>query len=123
INWLIPRRAALPFNESEIAFLFPAPVSRRMLVHYRLLSAQLGIAFTALIFTVVFGRGRAFGDHSAYQFIGWWLVLALASLHVTGTSFVSSRLLNRSMTTGRQRAITMGAAAAVLLALVTWIAF
>jgi len=123
INWLIPRRAALPFSESEIAFLFPAPVSRRMLVHYRLLSAQLGIAFTALIFTVVFGRGRAFGDHSAYQFIGWWLVLALASLHVTGTSFVYSRLLNRSMTTGRQQAITMGAAAAVLLALVTWIAF
>jgi hypothetical protein len=67
--------------------VLPAPVSRRMLVHFRLLSAQLGIAFTALVFTVVFGRGRGFGDHTWYQFIGWWLVLALVNLHVTGTSF------------------------------------
>jgi hypothetical protein len=123
INWLVPRRAALQFSESEIAFLFPAPVSRRMLVHYRLLSAQLGIAFTALIFTVVFGRGRGFGGHGAYQFIGWWLVLAMMNLHFTGTSFFYSRLLNRSMTTVRQRAITLGAIAATLLALVIWTAF
>ena len=122
INWLVPRRAALPFSESEIAFLFPAPVSRRMLVHFRLLSAQLGIAFTALVFTVVFGRGRGFGDHTWYQFIGWWLVLALVNLHVTGTSFVYSRLLNRSLTSVRRQAVTMGIAAAVLIALVTWIA-
>jgi ABC-2 type transport system permease protein len=123
INWLVPRRAALPFTEPEIAFLFPAPVSRRMLVHYRLLSAQLGIAFTALIFTVVFGRGRGFGDHGGYQFIGWWLVLAMVNLHFTGTSFAYSRLLNRSLTTARRRYITFGVAAAVLLALVVWIAF
>jgi hypothetical protein len=123
INWLFPRRAVLPFTEAEIAFLFPAPVSRRMLVHYRLLSAQLGIAFTALIFTVVFGRGRGFGDHTWYQFIGWWLVLALVNLHFTGTSFVYSRLLNRSMTSVRRQVLTMGIAAAVLVALVTWIAF
>ena len=42
INWCFPRQAALAFSESEIAFLFPAPVSRRMLVHYRLLGAQFG---------------------------------------------------------------------------------
>lgn len=123
INWLVPRHAALQFSESEIAFLFPAPVSRRMLVHYRLLSAQLGIAFTALIFTVVFGRGRGFGDHTWYQFIGWWLVLAMVNLHFTATSFFYSRLLNRSMTTVRRRAITIGIAAAILLVLIIWIAF
>jgi hypothetical protein len=123
INWLVPRRAALPFSESEIAFLFPAPVSRRMLVQFRLLSAQLGIAFTALIFTVFLGRGRGFGDHTAYQFIGWWLVLAMFNLHVTGTSFFYSRLLNRSMTTARRQAVTLGVIAGVLLALGIWIAF
>lgn len=116
INWVIPRRAALPFSESEIAFLFPAPLSRRMLVQYRLLSAQFGIAFTALIFTAVFGRG-----HGAYQFIGWWLILALGNLHVTGTSFFYSRLLNPSMTTARKRALIVGTAAVVAVALLTWI--
>lgn len=116
INWVIPRRAALPFSESEIAFLFPAPLSRRMLVQYRLLSAQFGIAFTALIFTAVFGRG-----HGAYQFIGWWLILALGNLHVTGTSFFYSRLLNPSMTTARKRALIVGTAAVIAVALLTWI--
>jgi hypothetical protein len=122
-NWLIPRRAVLAFSESEIAFLFPAPVSRRMLVHYRVLGAQLGIFFTALIFTVVFGRGRGFGAHAWYQFISWWLVLALINLHFTGTSFVYSRLLNRSITSVRQRVITIAVGAAAVVALVVWIAY
>jgi ABC-2 type transport system permease protein len=121
INWFFPRRAALAFSESEIAFLFPAPVSRRMLVHYRLLGAQLGIIFTAIIFTLVFGRGRGFGAHAWYQFIGWWLALALIKLHFTGTTFFYSRLLNRSITTVRQRVITIGAGTAAVLALVVWI--
>jgi hypothetical protein len=122
VNWLIPRRATLPFTESEIAFLFPAPVSRRMLVHYRLLGAQLGIAFTALIFTVIFGRGRGFGQLGWYPFVGWWLILALVNLHITGTTFVYSRLLNPSITTPRRRVITIGAVAAVAVVLVVWIA-
>lgn len=122
INWCFPRRAALPFTQSEIAFLFPAPVSRRMLVHYRLLGAQFGIFFTALIFTFVFGRGRALGAHAWYQFIGWWLVLALVNLHFTGTSFFYSRLLNPSITTARQRVITFGIALVVVIALVVWMA-
>jgi hypothetical protein len=121
VNWMLPRRAALAFSESEIAFLFPAPVSRRMLVHYRLLGTQLGIAITALIFTLVFGRNRGFGDHTWFKFFGWWLILALVNLHFTGTAFFYSRLLNRSITTVRRRAITIGVALAILLALVVWI--
>ena len=121
VNWLVPRRAALAFSESEIAFLFPAPVSRRMLVHYRVLGAQLGIFFTALIFTLVFGRARGFGAHAWFQFTGWWMVFALINLHFTGTSFVYTRLLNRSVTTVRRRIITVAAGAAVVLALVVWI--
>ena len=39
--WIIPaQRAALGFSEAEIAFLFPAPISRRGLVHFRLISSQ-----------------------------------------------------------------------------------
>lgn len=121
INWFFPRRAALPFSESEIAFLFPAPVSRRMLVHYRLLGAQFGIFFTALIFTLLTGRGQGFGAHSWYQFFGWWLALALINLHLTGTSFFYSRLLNPTITTVRQRVITLCAGVAAVLALVVWL--
>src|SRR5262245_42648676 len=38
LAWIIPReRAALAFTEAEVAFLFPAPVTRRGLIHYKLL--------------------------------------------------------------------------------------
>ncbi len=40
--WLIPQqRAALIFSEAEVAFLFPAPVSRRTLIHFKLLRSQM----------------------------------------------------------------------------------
>src|SRR3954469_5485036 len=49
LYWLLPRsRAALAFSEAEIAFLFPAPIKRRTLIHFRWLNAQLRILFTAL---------------------------------------------------------------------------
>src|SRR5580692_274269 len=44
LAWLIPyERAALTFTEAEVAFLFPAPVSRRTLVHFKLMKSQLRI--------------------------------------------------------------------------------
>lgn len=120
VNWAIPRRAALAFSEAEIAFLFPAPVNRRMLIHYRLLGSQLGIVFSALVLTLMFGRGRAFGSNPWFHAIGWWLILAVLNLHFTGTSFVYSRLLNRSVTSGRKRAGTLGAVLVVACGLVAW---
>ena len=42
--WLIPhQRAALVFSEAEIAFLFPAPVRRQTLIHYKLLRSQIAV--------------------------------------------------------------------------------
>jgi hypothetical protein len=120
VNWAMPRQASLAFSEAEIAFLFPAPVNRRMLVHYRLLGSQLGIVFSALIITLVSGRGQAFGANSWFHVIGWWLVLATLNLHFTGTSFTYSKLLNRSMTSGRRKATTIGVVAVAASALIVW---
>jgi len=119
-NWVIPRRAVLAFSEAEIAFLFPAPVNRRMLVHYRLLGSQLGIVFSALILTVVFGRGRALGASPWFHAIGWWILLAVVNLHFTGTSFVYSKLLNRSVTSGRRRATTLAVVLVAACGLIAW---
>jgi len=50
--WLVPgERAALTFTEAEVAFLFPAPVTRRTLVHFKLVRSQLRIFFSALLLT------------------------------------------------------------------------
>lgn len=122
VNWLSPRVASLTFSETEIAFLFPAPVSRRMLIHYRLLGSQLGIIFSALILTLVFGRAQGLGGNIWFHALGWWVVLATLNLHFTGTSFVYSKLLNRSLTSVRRRFIVIGIACAALIGLVAWIA-
>ena len=46
------------FSEAEIAFLFPAPVRRSTLVHYKLFKSQLGILFTAFFLTCSRATGR-----------------------------------------------------------------
>ncbi len=121
VNWAMPRTASLAFSEAEIAFLFPAPVNRRMLVHYRILGSQLGLAFTALVLTVVFRRGQAFGGNAWTHAVGWWLILATLNLHFTGTSFVYSRLLNRSLTSRWRKAMTVGAVWVGVAALILWV--
>jgi hypothetical protein len=120
-NWAIPRRASLAFSETEIAFLFPAPVNRRMLVHYRLLSSQVGIVFSALILTLVFRRGAGIGGNLWFHTIGWWLILATLDLHSVGAMFTYSKLLNPSITTALRRRITLAVALVVVGALVIWI--
>ncbi|MEJ0039346.1 MAG: putative ABC exporter domain-containing protein [Gammaproteobacteria bacterium] len=114
-SWLIPRQAALAFSEAEIAFLFPAPVSRRMLIHYRILSSQFRLVFTAIIFTLVFRRGI-----TVTHALGWWIILATLNLHFTGSSFVTTRLLNRTLTPPRRRNLILAITGVVLIALVAW---
>lgn len=121
VNWATPRNAALAFSEAEIAFLFPAPVNRRLLVHYRLLGSQIGIVFTALILTLVFGRGRGLGGNPWFHAIGWWLILATVNLHFTGTSFLYSKLLNRSLTAGWAKAAVIAAVWLLAATLMVWI--
>ena len=60
--WIFPReRAALTFTEAEVAFLFPAPISRRALIHFKLLRSQLRILFTTVLMTLLTNR---FGQSS-----------------------------------------------------------
>ncbi|HLF13072.1 MAG TPA: putative ABC exporter domain-containing protein, partial [Gammaproteobacteria bacterium] len=99
LYWLLPReRAALAFSEAEIAFLFPAPIGRRTLIHYRWINAQLRILFTSLILTLV-SSGWSFVPGDAWiRLLGWWLLLSTVDLHGVGSSFAITRLLDRGVT-------------------------
>lgn len=110
-------KPALHFSEAEIAFLFPAPVSQRTLVHYKLLStlftSLLQTAFFALIF-----NGRSLLSSRALPVIaGWWILLSFVSLHFIGASLVTTRLAERGWPAGRRRAVLLLAGATVLAAL------
>src|SRR6185312_5747765 len=96
LSWLVPsQRAGLAFSEAEISFLFPAPLTRRSLIHYKLFSSQVAILFTSLILTFLSRRGIFGGGNGVTHSIGWWFILAILNLHTTGSSFVITRLLDR----------------------------
>jgi hypothetical protein len=98
LGWVLRRpRAALGFSEAEIAFLFPAPISRQALIHYRLIMLGLGSIFTALILALISGGWPFMAQGFAMRFIGWWLIFATLSLHLTGASFALTRWTDRGL--------------------------
>ena len=95
--WIAPpEKAGLVFTEAEIAFLFPAPITRKALIHFRLLSTQLAILFSAALITIVFNRSGYLGGHRVLHAVGWWIILSTIDLHVNGTNLMLSRLRERS---------------------------
>ena len=117
LAWVIPhQRAALTFTEAEVAFLFPAPISRRGLIQFKLLRSQVAIFFTVLLLTLVTNR---FGGRAWVHAAGWWLILSTLSLHMLGSSFARTRLMDRGITNWQRRlgvlALVLGLAGGVFV--------
>lgn len=120
LAWIFPRkRAALAFTEAEVAFLFPAPVGRRGLIHFKLLRSQLGILFTVLVFTLLSGRFGGSG-HWLTRAAGWWVILFTLNLHFIGSSFALTMLMDRGISNWKRRVAVIGLALAALGVVVAW---
>ena len=118
VAWLLPReRAALAFSEAEVAFLFPAPMSRRGLIHFKLLRSQTGILFATFVLILVTNRlGGRFWIHAA----GWWLILSTLNLHLLGSSFARTMLLDRGITNWQRRIVILGLVVVMVTLVVIW---
>ena len=118
--WIFPHeRAALNFTEAEVSFLFPAPVKRRTLIHYKLLRSQWAILFTTLIMALLTNRiGR--GGPALAMLAGWWVILSMLNLHFLGASFARTKLMDAGVTTWRRRGIVFGLLALVAGVGVAW---
>jgi putative ABC exporter len=118
LAWLLPHeRAALTFSEAEVAFLFAAPISRRGLIHFKLLRSQAAILFTTFILMLVTNRfGGKFWIHAA----GWWLILSTVNLHLLGSSFARTMLLERGISNWRRRLFILGSVAIGVLMVIVW---
>ncbi|HUA37157.1 MAG TPA: putative ABC exporter domain-containing protein [Candidatus Sulfopaludibacter sp.] len=118
VAWIIPHeRAALTFTEAEVAFLFPAPVTRRTLIHFKLLRSQLRIFFSVLLLTLF---SRRFGGNAWIHALGWWLILSTLHLHFLGSSFARTMLLDRGVSNRLRRLLVFGLVAAIVLAVWIW---
>ena len=120
--WVLPsQKPGLLFSEAETAFLFPAPITRRALIHYKLLSAQFSVLLQSLFFSLVFnGRGLVSG-HAFQVLIGWWLILTFVNLHYMGASLTIARLIDRGTSTLRRRAAVLGGIALVVVVTIAWV--
>jgi ABC-2 type transport system permease protein len=109
--WIFGRkRPALAFTEAEIQFLFPAPVTRRALLLYKMGRSFLLVGLSALITTVLFGA-RLSGSFWFFL-VGAWAALGLHSLHEMGVQLGRGRLLSRGARGGA--ALAAGVCAVVL---------
>lgn len=111
--WIFPSdRAAIAFTEAEVAYLFPAPVSRRTLLHYKILGSQAQILLSAFIIVIVSGRATQPGGW--LHFVGWWLALVTLRLHAIGASFARTLLMDRGISNARRRIAVVALLVAVL---------
>ena len=119
LMWAAPtNRPGLNFSEAEIAFLFPAPLARRSLVHYKVLSAQFSALLQSLLYALLFNTTRLFSGDALFIIVAWWLVLSVVTLHYQASSLTIARLLGDSGSPLRKRLIS-GAALAIV-AVVAW---
>ncbi len=115
LMWIVPtQRAALGFTEAEIAFLFPAPVTRRALVHFRLLSGQFRSLIGAAIMMLISNKWSFLGGTPLTHALGWWFVFSAMNLHYTGANFTLTRLTDAGIGTARRRILLLLLFAAVI---------
>ncbi|MDO8541928.1 MAG: hypothetical protein Q7S40_15940 [Opitutaceae bacterium] len=120
LMWVIPARpAALGFTEAEIAFLFPAPVTRRALVHFRLLSSQFRNLIGAGVMMLFSNRWSFVEGNPLTHALGWWFVFSALNLHFSGANFTLTRLAERGIGTWRRRVLIV-ALFATIAALTIW---
>ncbi|HUF36698.1 MAG TPA: putative ABC exporter domain-containing protein [Gemmatimonadales bacterium] len=106
-------RRILAFSPAEVTFLFTAPVTRRHLVHFKLLRTQLVVLFNTLLWTVLLSRER-FGASGWLRAASVWAILSTLSLHRLGASFVRASLAEHGRSGARHRVVSLALLAAVL---------
>ena len=86
--WLFGNdRSALAFTPAEIQFLFPAPVTRRALIQFKLLRSQIAIIFNAILWVLIFGRGGT-ELPPVLRVLSIWAMLSIFTLHRLGATIV-----------------------------------
>lgn len=119
--WIVSGdRAALKFSEAETSFLFPAPVSRRGLIHFSVLRAQLAIFVSVFVMSLLLRRGGAIGVNPLRYATALWLLLATLRLHFLGASFTRERLLDLGLHPWLRRGVAIALLAVLVAGCVLW---
>jgi ABC-2 type transport system permease protein len=93
--WLLGAPSvSLAFSPAEVQFLFPAPIRRRDLVLYRVLSTQIPLLLSAVFVTLVIRRGGP-GLPAPLRIIGLWVLFSTLFLHQMAVTLVRTGAAER----------------------------
>ena len=110
-------RSALAFTPAEVQFLFPAPVSRRQLVHAKLVRMQLVILLNTLIFSVLL-RGSGGTVEGWQRGLSLWMLFSTLALHRLGATIVHANAMEHVGKSRRRLILPLIVFGVVLLAVV-----
>lgn len=111
-------RGALAFTPAEVQFLFPAPISRRGLVHAKLLRGQVAILINISIWSVLL-RGNAASAAGWQRGLAFWFLFSTIALHRLGAAIVRTNALEHQRA-GQRRSIVPASIFIAALACVAW---
>lgn len=94
LSWALPFGSGLlEFSRAETAFLFPAPVTRRQLLFYRLMRSQFAVFTGALVMALAYPTGSLFAR--LRSLVGIWIVLMTSHVFFTGVTLAREHLRRR----------------------------
>lgn len=112
--WVVPSdQPGLAFSEAETTFLFPAPLTRAQLIHYKLVDGLVMTLFGAIFFTIISASVR--DAPGTLRHLGaWWSLNANLSLHQTAAALTITRLSAGGLHAGRRRTLLLAGAGLLL---------
>ena len=78
---------ALSFSPAEVSLLFPAPLTRRALIGYKLVRAQIAVLINVLIWVLILRRGGRLLP-VPLRALGLWVMFSTLNLHRIGAALV-----------------------------------
>lgn len=108
-------RMALAFTPAEIQFFFPAPVTRRALLGYKLLRAQLPILINVAIWVILLQRGRDSVLPTAIYALSLWTLFMVLMLHRLGVALSRDAMLDYGVAGLRRHWVTIVVGVLLLL--------
>jgi ABC-2 type transport system permease protein len=99
--------SALAFSQPEVHMLFPAPVSRRALIVFKLARGQLPILFNVLIMMVLWGGGKTAGISRGLNAVGLYTLFATMYLHRVGAALVLASTMKHGRAGLKRNWVTM----------------
>jgi hypothetical protein len=103
------------FQLAETDFLFTAPLTRRQVIHFRLLRSQLPLLVSALVSVLLFSRGHMNAE-LPLKVAALWLLYLTLQLHYAGAALLRGSLAQQGMTGVRGKLVTLAGLAAVAAA-------